>query len=577
MMKPTTATPGRAKSLHLLRSGRVLLMLLMAAGIQLAISSAAHAQQRVALLIGNSSYQTAPLSNPPNDVQAMEAALKATGFKVQKVLNANQGQMKRAVRDFGEAARGAELAFMYYSGHGTQIQGQNYLIPVGAEAGINKESDYEIEAVSINHIMGQIAAAQPSAAVVVLDSCRNNPFARSIKSAQKGMARIVSPQGILVAYATSPDNTADDNGYYAKALAGYITTPGLELVQVFRNTAKQVQKSSNGKQIPFIGDLSINDSVYLASIRPEPVPQAAPQAVAQPQPVQAARPAAPTAGQSIKDCAQCPELVVIPAGSFTMGSSAAEQALAIAGGLNKDQTARESPQHSVSVKSFAAGKYTVTKGEFANFVSAKSYVTEAEKGDGCYVWKDNKWQTDKASNWRNVGFKQGDDHPVVCVSWNDAKAYAQWVSQVSGKSYRLLTEAEREYAARAGSQSAYWWGDSISTGQANYDGNYSYNGSAKGEYRQATVAVSSFQANPFGLYNVHGNVWEWVEDCFHDTYSGAPTDGSAWTTGCSNNARVLRGGSWSGIPANLRSAFRGRYTPVIRYYSSGFRLARTAP
>jgi formylglycine-generating enzyme required for sulfatase activity len=291
------------------------------------------------------------------------------------------------------------------------------------------------------------------------------------------------------------------------------------------------------------------------------------QSAAQTQP---ALPAAPTAGQSLKDCAQCPELVVIPAGRFTMGSSAAERALAFEG------TDRESPQHSVSVKSIAVGKYAVTKGEFAEFVSAKSYVTEAEKDDGCYVWKDSKWQTDKAYNWRNVGFKQEDDHPVACVSWNDAQAYVQWLSQTSGKTYRLLTEAEREYAARAGTQSAFWWGDTINTSRANYDGTgLSYNGSAEGDYRQATVAVSSFKANSFGLYNMHGNVFEWVEDCFHDNYSGAPTDGSAWTTGCSGNYRVLRGGSWSYNPAYLRSAFRFWDAPDNRNFISGFRLART--
>ncbi len=304
--------------------------------------------------------------------------------------------------------------------------------------------------------------------------------------------------------------------------------------------------------------------------------QAQQQGAAQ-QAAQPVRTATLTAGQSLKDCAQCPEMVVIPAGTFTMGSVVPEQALANAAGVEKNFTDRESPQHSVIIQSFAASKYAITKGEFGQFVSAKGYVTEAEKGEGCFVWKDNRWQFDKASNWRSAGFQQGDDHPVVCVSWNDANAYAQWVSQISGKTYRLLSEAEREYAARAGSQTAFWWGDSISTDQANYGGNYSYNGSAKGEYRQGTVAVSSFKANPFGLHNVHGNVWEWVEDCFHDNYSGAPADGSACTTGCSNNARVLRGGSWFSNPAILRSAYRFVSTPDIRNNILGFRLARTAP
>ena len=283
----------------------------------------------------------------------------------------------------------------------------------------------------------------------------------------------------------------------------------------------------------------------------------------------------PAPGQIIKDCAACPEMLVIPAGSFTMGSSAAEQALANAGGLAASLTGRENPQHRVNIRSFAAGRYAISKGEFATFVRAKGYQTEAERGDGCFAWNGKEWKKDAAYNWRNVGFAQADNHPVVCVSWNDAQAYIAWLNQSSGQTYRLLSEAEREYAARGGTQTAFWWGDSINTAQANYAGTgTSYNGSPKGEYRQATVPVNSFSPNPFGLYNVHGNVWEWVEDCWSENYSGAPTDGSAWTTGdC--RYRVLRGGSWVNLPTNLRSAYRIRYSPDIRGGSYGLRLART--
>jgi len=269
-------------------------------------------------------------------------------------------------------------------------------------------------------------------------------------------------------------------------------------------------------------------------------------------------------------------MVAIPAGSFTMGSSAAEQALANAGGAAATVTSRETPQHSVNIRSFAAARYAISKGEFAAFVRARGYQTEAEQGDGCIAWNGKEWKKDKANNWRNVGFTQADSHPVVCVSWNDAQAYIGWLNQTTGKTFRLLSESEREYVARAGTQTAFWWGDSITTSQANYNGPAtSYNGSPKGEYRQGTVPVSSFAPNPFGLYNVHGNVWEWVDDCSHETYSGAPTDGSAWTAGCSGNYRVPRGGSWVSNPSGLRSAVRGRVTPDGRNNSGGFRLARS--
>ena len=291
---------------------------------------------------------------------------------------------------------------------------------------------------------------------------------------------------------------------------------------------------------------------------------------------------APTAQQKaapgtiIKDCADCPEMVVLPAGSFTMGSSAAEQALAIAAGLKTEWVSPENPQHRVNIRSFAAGRYAISKGEFATFVRAKGYQTEAERGDGCFAWNGKEWKKDAAYNWRNVGFAQADNHPVVCVSWNDAQAYIAWLNQNSGQTYRLLSEAEREYAARGGTQTAFWWGDTISIAQANYAGTgTSYNGSLKGEYRQATVPVNSFSPNPFGMYNLHGNVWEWVEDCWHDNYIGAPTDGSAWTTACRSTSRVLRGGSWNLNPAILRSANRFGNTPGNRNNINGLRLART--
>jgi len=267
-------------------------------------------------------------------------------------------------------------------------------------------------------------------------------------------------------------------------------------------------------------------------------------------------------------------MAVLPSGVFMMGSSPQERSLATIAGLKAESAAGEIPQHYVQLPSFAAGRYAVTKGEFAAFVRSSGYRTEAEQGDGCYIWTGKEWKTDAAYNWRNVGFAQGDDHPVVCVSWNDAQAYIKWLNRTSGKTFRLLSEAEREYASRGGTQTAFWWGDSITTAQANYNGTFSYNGSPKGQFRQATVPVNSISANPFGLYNLHGNVWEWTHDCWHETYADAPTDGSAWTTGCNGNYRVLRGGSWFNGPVQLRSAYRGGFIIDGRYNIIGFRVAR---
>ena len=151
----------------------------------------------------------------------------------------------------------------------------------------------------------------------------------------------------------------------------------------------------------------------------------------------------------------------------------------------------------------------------------------------------------------------------------------EWLSRETGQVYRLPSEAEWEYACRAGTATPFSFGETITTDQANYDGNYTYAGGPKGEYRRRTVAVGTLPANPWGLYEMHGNVWEWVEDHWHDSYTGSPTDGTAWMDGESSRNRVSRGGSWSSRPRLLRSAIRGRNQPDSRGSYQGFRVART--
>ncbi len=288
---------------------------------------------------------------------------------------------------------------------------------------------------------------------------------------------------------------------------------------------------------------------------------------------------APGTGQTARDrlangqpCPMCPEMVVVPSGSFTMGSTAAEIAALVKESPNfKEWWQYEAPQRRVRVAGpIAVGKFTVTRGEFAAFISETGYTIES----GCYTW-DGTWKLHADRSWRSAGFEQTDRHPVVCVSLDDAKAYTAWLSRKTGKSYRLLSEAEREYVTRAGSTTAFWWGPSISTSKANYNGNYTYAGSAVGVHREKTMPVDSFEPNPWGLYQVHGNVYDWIEDCWHATYQGAPSDSSAWTTACADGtSRVVRGGSWSYLPQNVRSASRDRYRTVVRSDGLSFRVAR---
>ena len=238
-------------------------------------------------------------------------------------------------------------------------------------------------------------------------------------------------------------------------------------------------------------------------------------------------------GRRFKDCAACPEMVVVPTGSFMMGSPSSE----------KGRDSDEGPQHRVRIaQPFAVGVYEVTFAEWDACVSA----------GGCngYSPADRGWGRGQ--------------YPVIYVSWNDAQAYVKWLSNETGKRYRLLSEAEWEYVARAGTETPFHFGMTISTDQANYNRNY----------RAQTVEAGSFPSNGYGLHDVHGNVDEWVQDCWNDSYFGAPTDGSAWTSGdCSG--RVLRGGSWDSKHRNLHLADRDWGPTNYRSIRTGFRVART--
>jgi formylglycine-generating enzyme required for sulfatase activity len=244
-------------------------------------------------------------------------------------------------------------------------------------------------------------------------------------------------------------------------------------------------------------------------------------------------------GDPFRECAKdCPEMVVVPAGEFVMGSPASE----------KGRYNAEGPQHKVTLaKPFAVAKFDVTFADWDACVSVGGCPQEGRAGD--------------------AGWGRG-TRPVIFVSWDDAQRYVAWLSRMTGKAYRLLTEAEYEYAARAGTQTAYPWGDDIGKDNANCNGCGS-----QWDNRQ-TAPVDSFKPDRFGLYQMVGNVWKWVEDCYHENYNGASADGSAWTSGDCKN-RVVRGGSWLNDPEYLRSADRGGSRTVDRDVDLGFRVART--
>jgi len=230
------------------------------------------------------------------------------------------------------------------------------------------------------------------------------------------------------------------------------------------------------------------------------------------------------------------EMVAIPSGSFTMGSPAGEA----------ERFSNEGPQHQVQVPGFFIGKYAVTQAQYQAIMGT------------------------------NPAYFKGEKRPVEQVSWDDAVEFCQKLSQKTGRTYRLPSEAEWEYACRAGTTTPFYFGETITTDLVNYNGEYPYGSAPKGKYRQQTTNVGIFPPNSFGLYDMCGNIWEWCEDVYNHNYQGAPTDGSAWLTGKNNDIKLLRGGSWDLDAEYCRSAFRLGFARVDQGNPVGFRVVAVA-
>ncbi len=589
-----------------------------------------HAQKRVALVIGNSSYKhVSSLSNPKNDADDMAKALERLDFKVRRENDLGRHAMQDVLAEFSDTASGADMAVIFYAGHGIGIDKQNYLIPVDAK--LNTDRKVRFETVSLDTVLSSLDGVK-GVRMVLLDACRNNPFMAKMKvtsasrSVARGLSRVEPSGATLISFAAKDGTTAKDgtgrNSPYTAALLEHLDQPGLELQFMFRKVRDAVLKATAGEQEPFTYGSLPGTQIFLK----EPVAEAKASQQSAPRldkevvfwnSVKDAREARPleeflkefpdgtfaglarfklaklnagnsesdaTAtpetkvavgvfpntvepttkpayrpGEVFKDCDKCPEMVVIPAGSFLMGSPKAE----------KKREKSEGPQRKVTIpQPFAVGRFEITVDQFSVFAKETGHRT----GNKCWIYSQGKWQIRSGRSYKKPGFRQTGTHPAVCIGWSDANAYLKWIGEKTGKPYRLLSEAEWEYAARAGASTAFATGKRISTKQANFDGRYVYNGSKKGGWKKKTTVVGSFDANRFGLHDMHGNVMEWTADCWSPNYRGAPTDGSARVTGdCSKH--VLRGSSWNDEPWFLRSAYR--YKDVdSRSYDHGFRIAR---
>ena len=582
-----------------------------------AVGSAMAQGRRLALVVGNDAYRAqSALRNAVNDARAVASALDEVGFAVTRVENANRARLTSALSSFAGSLRGDDVALFYFAGHGVQVDGVNYLMPTDYAG--QSSSALRFDAVSASDVQEMLGRAR--VAMLVFDACRNNPY-RGVRGGT-GLAPMEA-RGTLVAYAAGAGEVAADsapgasNGLFTSKFVEALRAPGLTATDLFRRVRRQVYEASNAEQWPAVYDDLLSDFVFRpaltaggatvgaaaapgsagASLRRETVFWQSIQGSTDPADFEAylelfangtfsrlarnrlaslggsadaPRPGGGVrAGETFGDCPSCPEMVVIPAGEFRMGSPGSEQ------GRFDD----EGPQHPVRVERFALGRYEVTRGEYAAFAAATG-----RDENGCYAFDGDAgfgW-SDRAS-WRSPGFSQTDEHPAVCVSWDDARAYARWLRGETGRNYRLPSESEWEYAARGGTTMSRYWGDGSSGQCGNANGADS---AAKQRFGNSTVAscndgrvftspVGTFAANGFGLFDVLGNVSEWVEDCWHDSYRGAPSDGRAWTSGDCGR-RVARGGSWGDDPPRaLRAAFRGRGDAGARNVGVGFRVART--
>ena len=602
---------------------------LLCIAITFALASPAHAAKRVALVIGIDKYDNlssaAQLKRARSDAAAVALTLKELKFEVIAKEDVSRSEFNSVWQDFLNRLAPGDTAAFYFAGHGVELGGRNYLLPRDVpHVRPGRDEFLKRESLSVHEFLTDLREKDTGLNIVILDACRDNPFelvaGRSV-GGSRGLAITEPPEGVFIMYSaasgeTALDRTGDDdphpNSVYTRHLLPLLKANHLSLTEVAEEVRISVRKmaatvrhrqtpayynQANGRiclgpgeecsaRVIGVSNQSRNEAMEvwgsmkdttsipelemfiehykdtfhaklarsrIEALKKQQVAVDAPPAKSPPPGrcdgvevvvAKEKRCLHPARGNTewFKDCPTCPEMVVVPAGTFTMGSPEAEQ------GRDK----HEGPERRVTIRApFAVGRFAVTFDEWG----------ACEKSGGCggYGPSDEGWGRER--------------RPVINVSWNDATAYIEWLSKTTGKAYRLLSEAEREYITRAGTTTQFWWGKEISANEANYFGPESYSTGPKGEFRHKTLAVDSFSANPWGVYQVHGNVWEWVLDCWNDSYKGAPKDGAAWTAGnCSQ--RVFRGGAWGVAPTFLRAAARNWNPPARRTNSIGFRVAR---
>jgi formylglycine-generating enzyme required for sulfatase activity len=547
-------------------------------------STRADSPSRVALVIGNETYPEAAIDGAVKSARAVADVLRQGGFEVVYAENAKKADIAEAIRIFADTMEKGATAVVYYAGHALQYEGRNFLIAI--DSNIRSQADIRAEAFDADLLLDPLIVRHSPASVIILDASRPNPWTRLLPNPASGLAAQDPVEGISVVYAANPGKIAAGDTFSSELIKA-MRTPGLGFDGIVNRTRAAVSRATDKQQVVWESSTPPKDLIILAgearerpsktldaveigfweTIRNSTSPadyqiyldsypegqfaatarsrlaqlgrpksgQAPPKSEDAPKrgaplatPGSPEQPSSPPA--SVRDCPVCPEVVPIPAGSFSMGSTT---------GL-----AFERPVHRVEIrKPFYIGRREVTFDEWDACVSE----------GGC------RYRPDDGGVGRGL-------RPVTDIDWNDAKTYLSWLSLKTGHTYRLPTEAEWEYAARGGRSTTYPWGNTLEKDRANCLGCTSIP-------LNKAVETGTFPANGFGLFDMVGNAAEWVEDCWRDSYSGAPKNGSAWDKeDC--RERVLRGGSFNNETRFVRSAARFKYDYDVRYYTNGFRVVR---
>ncbi|WP_118183423.1 SUMF1/EgtB/PvdO family nonheme iron enzyme [Paraburkholderia phosphatilytica] len=586
---------------------------------------------KVALVIGNADYPQYALPNAARDSRSVAAALRARGFDVLLRTDATASQMRDALVEFRRRLRAGGIGVFYYAGHGLQAGGSTLLTPTHADP--NAPAALLATSVDLSDVLSALSIERPHAAsVIVLDTCLTQPFSATLVTPRLPSQTLIA---YAAAPGEQAEDGARHGVFTGAWLDEMARVPEEPIDLMFAQVVARVSHSTNGLQRPWIASSltqalplpaaalaltqdevldgttayvhsrpsaitrgilpkdsneqyeltfwdSIKDSNYpgdyeaylkaypngrfaaLAKARIERLkassagtpgappasashtPPPAPAQTSAPAPAKPPAPAAPPktvaapapapvsppvhAGAESKDCAACPAMIELPAGSFTMGNSS-------------DDPSEKPPHHVTIAAPFAIGKYEIT----------------VEQWNACADVNGCPKLAPESNSVKNA--------PARDLSWDDAQAYVKWLSKVTGKTYRLPSEAEWEYADRAGTTTKYWWGDQMRKGMANCkDCGDPY-------HAEAPEPVGSFAANPNGLFDMNGGVWEWVGDCWHNSYQNAPNDGHVWDTpGCS--MRVIRGGSWREGNDYMLTSTRFKYSQSVRQSQDGMRVVK---